>query len=295
MRLNALCSAPCFPHARDFLIPAPGCSRAALRFSPPEGGRDFYAVLLRNHRAQDLTRLNPKIAIVGLSPAGNQIDAFREAYASSGDYDTAAIAGAFAGLAPDIIGMLDGLGLTQRLGIDFPTRGTLDHHPDIYVTSLVACASLDKDGSSDDFDPLRFDPARRCISERFVQEITNPAFTRLTHVVILGSPGAKALRRLMSRSGRTVLEELQRAGKTVLDLPHPSGQNLEYVKLASLPAERVPKLAEYVDAKWREYAAKPPRPGRGKEPEAKYKAKRETVWRTIDGLRRQIAGLEVGA
>ena len=291
MKLGDLCPAPCFPNAKDFAIPGPGCGRAALRFSPPEADRDFYAVLLRNHRAHDIIKLNPKIAIVGLSPAGNQIDAFRAAYTSSGDYDTAAIAGAFAGLATDIIGMLDGLGVTQKLGINFPTKGTLAHHPDIYVTSLVACASLDKDGSSDDFDPLRFDPARRCISERFVQEITNPAFTRLTHVVILGSPGSKALRRLMSRSGRTVLEELRQAGKTVLNLPHPSGQNLEYVKLACLSAERVPKLVEYIDGKWREYAAKPPRPGRGKEPEGKYKAKRATVWRTIDDLRRQVSGL----
>jgi hypothetical protein len=99
------------------------------------------------------------------------------------------------------------------------------------------------------------------------------------------------MKTIRSSSGRTVLDELRLSGKTVLNLPHPSGQNQEYVKLASLSANEMPSLDEYIAQRWNDYARKPPRKGRNKEPEAKYKAKRASVWRAIYQLRQEIDGL----
>jgi hypothetical protein len=288
MKLGDLCPAPCFVTASAFEVPAPGCSPAHLKFAS-ELGRDYYAVLLRNHDTSRVPGLNPRVAVVGLSPAGNQIREFRDTYAATKDYATASIAGAFAGLAKDIIAMIKGLGIAEKLDLAFQKTDSLARHPDIYVTSLVACASLTDTGSSDDFDPNRFPAARRCMTERFVGEMLNPAFSRLSHVLVLGAKGWSAIQTARTSNNKTVTEELRSRGKIVLNLPHPSGQNQEYVKLASLPAEQVPSCDSYVLERWLEYAQKPPRPGREKESEVKYKAKRATVWSNINVLRRDVA------
>ncbi len=286
MKLGDICSAPCFRSASDFIIPRPGCSQEQLEFAH-ESGRRFYAVLLSNHPSA--SSVNPRVAIVGLSPAGNQIEQFVTAYNETGSYSDASVAAAFAGLAPDIIGMFKGLGLAQRMGLNFNRADTLAGHPDIFATSLVACASLTSNLSSDDFDPSAHTAARECASRRFLGQVLNPKFSRLTHIFILGAKGWAAVEGIRTDSGATVLEALRKAGKTVLNLPHPSGQNQEYVRLASLHAAQFPSCERYVMEKWLEYQLKPPRRGRSKEPEAKYKAKRITVWNTINTLRREIS------
>jgi hypothetical protein len=291
MRLGDLCPAPCFPRAAAFEVPAPGCVSQKLRFDS-EGERDFFAVLLNNHDPRMVRTLNPKVAIVGLSPAGNQISDFVTTYRETGDYGRASVAGAFAGLAKDIIAMIEGLGLADKLGLTFPQPDSLAGHPDIHVTSLVACATLGENGTSDAFDPMKLSAARRCILRRFVPEMTNPAFSRLSHVLILGSDGWSTVNTLRADTGATVVGLLRSNGKIVLNLPHPSKQNKEYVNLASLTHEQFPALDNYVTAKWEAYRLEPPRKGRGKEPEAKYKAKRRTVWRTINELRTAIARMD---
>ena len=176
--------------------------------------------------------LNPKIALVGLSPASTQIDAFTRHYARNGDYGGASVAGAFAGLDADILAMLKGLGLSQKLGLD-PSLNTLRYHPDIYVTSLVACASLTTSGSSDDFDPQAYPAAMRCITQRLVSELSDPRWSQLSTIIVFGSKGWDAFRSLRTTSGATLLDDLANRGLTVLKLPHPSGQNKEYVQLAA--------------------------------------------------------------
>jgi len=230
--------------------------------------------------------------VVGLSPAGSQIEQFVKTYKATGSYSDASVAGAFAGLAPDIIGMFNGLGLAQRMGLSFDRIDTLAGHPDIFATSLIACASLDSDYSSDDFDPAAHIAARKCASQRFLRQVLNPHFSRLTHIFILGAKGWAAVEGIRTASGASVLETMRKAGKTVLNLPHPSGQNLEYVRLASLDAAEFPSCERYLTEKWLEYKEKPPRRGRGKEPEAKYKAKRRTVWNAINSLRGEISKIE---
>jgi hypothetical protein len=291
MKLGNLCPAPCFASASEFELPRPGCNRTGLRFQDSAiDGREYYAVLLRNHDLAASSQLNPKLAVVGLSPAGNQIDQFTDVYRRTGDYAKASIAGAFAGLAVDIIAMIKGLGLAEKLRLHFADTPSLARHPDLYVTSLVACATLDSRGKSDDFDPLFHEGTRRCMTERFLAEILNPAFSRLSHILILGSKGWSACRAQVI-SGRTLLDELRSRGKIVLNLPHPSGQNKEYVNLASLTSERMPTLEEYVSERWDEYRKKPPRRGRNKQSEVEYKAKRAAAWNAIFALRQQVASL----
>jgi hypothetical protein len=290
MKLGDICSAPCFARASEFIIPAAGCSQNELEFGH-EDGRRYFAVLLRNHDIRRSVAFNPKVAIVGLSPAGTQIDAFVDTYRNSGYYGTASIAGAFAGLAPDIIKMLKGLGIADKLDLAFPAP-TLDMHPDVYVTSLVACASLTTNGSSDDFDPTLVPAARRCMVDRFASEMLNPDFKRLSHILILGAKGWSAIKSVRMSDNLSLLEHLQKQGKRVFNLPHPSGQNREYVNLASLPAEHAPTRDNYVSEKWVEYLLKPPKEGKPKQAEGKYRNRRETVWRTIDELRQEIASME---
>jgi hypothetical protein len=184
-----------------------------------------------------------------------------------------------------------GLGLAEKLDLHFVDTTSLARHPEVYVTSLVACATLAWAGSSDDFDPLLHEGTRRCATKRFPTEILNPGFSRLSHILILGSKGWCACQSRMP-SGKTLLEELHSQGKIVLNLPHPSHQNKEYVNLASLAAAQMPTLEECVSQRWSDYKNKPPRRGRNKQSEVQYKAKRTTVWNAIFALRRQVASLD---
>ena len=287
MRLCDVCPAPCFPGVSNFQLPPPGTSREGLKFAIDDN-REFYAVLLNNHPPQLRGTINPKVAIVGLSPGGNQIDEFVAAYSRSGEYGVASVAGAFAGLAGYIIAMMEGLGLAAKLSLSFP-YSTLGQHPDVYVTSLVACATLDTAGGSDAFDPLRYRSASRCIIERFVKEMLAPGFNELRVIFILGRDGWKAVNGLRLPTGRTVVETLRLAGKLVMLLPHPSGQNGEYVALASFRPDEFPPCESYVAGCWARYRDQPPRKGREKEPERDYKAKRRAAWLTVDDLRRQVS------
>jgi uracil-DNA glycosylase len=291
MKLGQLCPAPCIPGASAFEIPPPGCSKSQLRFGTSEG-RDYYSLLLRNHDVLGGGNLDPRLAVVGLSPAGTQIDEFVETYRRTGDYAEAAIQGAFAGLSLEIISMMNGLGLSSKLGLQLNENAGFARHADIYVTSLVACATLTTTGSSTDFDPSVYASARRCMAERFVAEILNPAFTRLSHVVILGSKGWAATKKVLAPSGTTVLDTLRAGGKLVVNLPHPSDANREYVNLASLPRNKVPPLLTYVEAKWAEYRLRPAKRGKVKQSEMQYKERRRTVWRSIEKLRDDIKNME---
>jgi len=274
-----------------FDIPAPGCGANNLKFGTAQG-RNYYAVLLRNHDVATAKRLNPRVAIVGLSPAGNQIAEFVSAYRSTRDYSGASIAGAFAGLSRDIVTMMNGLGLSAKLGLSVTPQTSFARHPDFYVTSLIACASLTTSGSSTDFDPRQFDAARRCMTDRFLGEMLNPNFTRLSHVVILGSKGWKAVKVVRGPSGKSVHRSLADAGKHLVNLPHPSGANREYVKLASLSASAFPDQHRYADERWHSYRDKPLKDGKIWMSESQYRSKRLTVWSAIDVLRQQIAAME---
>jgi hypothetical protein len=129
----------------------------------------------------------------------------------------------------------------------------------------------------------------KCITHRLFRELTNPAFVRLEFIVIFGRQAATALKKLRLPSGDAVWTGLQKAGKRVIELPHPSGQNMEYVKLASLSAAEFPEREVYAVKKWEAYEMKPPRKGRAKESEDRYKSKRRRYWDEIAALRAEIS------
>ncbi|RWP41583.1 MAG: hypothetical protein EOR04_14450 [Mesorhizobium sp.] len=290
MKLGDICPAPCFERAAEFDVPGPGCVAARLKFE--DDGRQFFSVLLSNHDRRD-PNLSPKMAVVGLSPAGTQISEFVTSYAQTGSYVEASIRGAFAGLAADIIAMFRGVGLAMKLGLKFPHSGSLARHPDVYVTSLVGCATLDAKGGSDDFDPAAFAGTRRCVVDRFLNEMLDPRFSRLQVVVFLGTKARDAVTNLQGRDGKSILQTLEAAGKRMLFFPHPSPQNIEYVRLASLPLDEMASEAVYLSERWHEYRMKPARNGRRKQSELEYKAKRRAVWNAIFELRWQVAKLQV--
>jgi hypothetical protein len=291
MRLGDICDAPCFPRAADFSVPKPGCSADKLKFG--DDGRQYFSVLLSNHDRRDLA-VSPRLALVGLSPGATQLNEFVSYYAKSGSYTEASMRATFAALAPDIIAMLEGTGLAAKLKLSFPYRNSFARHPDVYVTSLVGCATLDPKDRSDDFDPAAFDGTRRCIEIRFLNEMLNPRFDTLEVVVILGKKGQAAVSVLRGGNDRrSILQVLENAGKTVLFFPHPSGQNIEQVRLASLPLSRVPLRAAYISEKWEEYSSQPPRPGKVKQTESAYKARRGAIWDAVYDLRWEIAGMRV--
>ncbi len=259
--------------------------REDLRFER-DRDRDFYAVLLNNHAPSRRTHVNPRIAILGLSPAGTQIATFATSYRQHRDYGRASVKGAFSGgLAEDIIAMMHGLGLSAKLGIKFASR-TLAEHPDIWVTSVIACATLKDGHDSATWDPLQYEAAKRCISRRLIPELLHPDWMRLRAVLVLGNHGWKALEKLPMPDGGTALSALKRAGKLVLRMPHPSGSNGELVALAKKSAAEFPTKEAFLARKLTEFRNKPV--AEKKQTEAQYLRRRETAWTSVECLRRQI-------
>lgn len=277
MKLNELCAAPCYPSAGDFVIPPPGSVREGFVFRE-EQGRVYHAILPRNHHVASEPGFSPRVAIVGLSAASNQIADFVQVFTETGSYDSAARHSSFRGLAEDIVAMMDGLGLTKKVGLSYPRRDTFNAHPDIWATSLVKCASLTVGGDSADFDPSRHPVAIACIQKRFVAEILQ--FPDLEFVLVLGNKGWRAIHKI-AIDGRSVKEVLGASGKTVLNLPHPSGENGEYVRLAKMAEGEFPAEVRYREQMWLSYKGNPTR----KQSEATYKAKRSTIWKQIEALR----------
>lgn len=282
---SQLCEMPCLNTPTNFKVPPPGANQRAFMFHR-DGNRELFLIMPRNHSTHPIPSFNPKIALVGLSPAGTQIQGFLDRYSQTGDYDAAARWASFRGLEKDIVGMLSGLGAEKFLGLSISGITSFSGHPDILTNSLVKCASLAVSGSSDDFDPTAYQSNIRCITHRFFGEITNPQFTRLSHVFVFGDKAHRALKSITLPDGRNVWRALEDSGRQIIGLPHPSGQNGEYVALTKLPSNQFPDQDVYAETKWNEYAAKPPRKQREKQAESAYKAKRRTYWAEVSKLRK---------
>lgn len=266
----------------------PGAKKKDFAFHQ-DRDRQLFFIMPRNHPVRPPIGFNPRIMLVGLSPAANQVDGFLEKYRETGDYSAAARWASFRGMEEDIVAMFTGLGIDGHLGWSMKGVTTFADHPHILTNSLVKCASLTLDGSSDDFDPQQYESNVRCITSRFFTEATHPQFTNLSHIFVFGEKARVALQQITMAGGKSVWKALEHCGKKMFSLPHPSGQNGEYVRLAGLPASHFPSEEEYAEMKWREYAPKPPRKGRKKQDEFAYKNKRRRYWREVADLRRQFA------
>lgn len=284
---SLLCEMPCLKTPRRVVLPPPGSARGDFAFHR-DRDRELFLIMPRNHSLACQRTLNPRVALVGLSPAGNQIDGFLTEYAHSRDYEAAAAWASFRGLEKDILGMLQGLGITRSLQLNLDGAQTFAGHPEILTNSLVRCASLGLNGSSNDFDPTRYESNMRCVIHRLFGELTNPAHTRLQLVIVFGRKAVAALKTLRLPNQQSVWSGLESAGKQVIGLPHPSAQNMEYVNLASLSAADFPQREAYAIRMWEAYRVKPARRGRVKEHEVSYKAKRRRYWDEVAELRAEF-------
>jgi hypothetical protein len=283
LKLSELCPFPCHPHQATFTIPPPGSLERAFVFNPADK-RHFYAIHPKNHDLDPAfePHLNPKVAIVGLSAADTQIVAFVHTYARTKSYDKAARDACFKGLANDIILMLEATGAAAQLGLRFEIRDNFHGHADVLCDSLVKCASLTDIGSSTDWKPGQFPIAEVCVTKRFVANMTNPRFTRLKTVIILGDKGKTAVETLKVASGETVRKHLEATGKTFLFFPHPAGGNGEYVALAK--QNPLPDREKWIERKWQKYRDGKLKAGEVPD-EDKYKNRRRDIWNQVNGLR----------
>lgn len=290
LRSTDLCSMPCLSQPRSFPVPPPGARREAFAFHQ-DRDRRLFIIMPRNHPAALPADFNPRVMLVGLSPARNQIEGFLKKYGETKNYDEAALWASFRGLEQDIVGMFVGLGIDRSLGLQVAGCTSFSGHPDILTNSLVKCASLTLAGSSDDFNPQKYPSNVRCITLRFFTEATHPQFTRLSHIFVFGEKARLALQKIPMPNGMSVSRALEERGLKVIFLPHPSGQNGEYVRLAKLPPGQFPSEEAYAEMKWRRYVAKPPRSGRKKQGELEYKNKRKAYWREVADLRVQFSSM----
>lgn len=283
LKLTDLCAVPCHAAKADFVIPPPGSLEQAFIWNPKDRRR-FFAIHPKNHELDPALNphLNPSVAIIGLSPAQNQLDAFAKTYARTKDYGKAARAACFAELANDMIVMLEATGAAAHLGLRFDIRDSFNNHAEVLCDSLVRCASLDESGSSTDWKPGAVEVAEHCVTRRFVAHMLEPRFTRLKTIIILGTKGKAAVETLKVPSGATVRDHLAAAGKSFIYFPHPAGGNREYVALAK--QHPLPPCDAWIEAKWRAYRADKVAAGETPD-EAKYRKRRRAIWNEINTLR----------
>lgn len=110
-----------------------------------------------------------------------------------------------------------------------------------------------KHGSSDDFEPQQYESNIRCITSRFFKEATHPQFTSLSHIFVFGEKARLALQQVTMTDGTSVWRALEDHGRRMVCLPHPSGQNGEYVRLAKFAADQFPTEDVYLSMKWAEF------------------------------------------
>lgn len=289
-KLSELCAFACHSEQPEFLIPPPGALRGAFCHAEQNNeqgvARRFYAVHPKNHDLVAEPHLNPAVAIVGLSAADTQIEAFLATYARTKSYDKAARDACFKGLANDIIVMLEATGAAARLGLRFDIRDNFNGHDDVLCDSLVKCASLDANGRSTDWTPGEYGVAKHCVTKHFVANMTDPRFTRLETIILLGTKSKKAIETIRMDSGRTVRQHIEASGKKFHFFPHPSGGNREYVELAK--QHPLPDREPWITKKWDGYRDRCRQ--RGEEPVSKesYCKKRRTTWGQINDLRAEF-------
>lgn len=288
MNSTDLCSMPCVA-GKNFIIPTQGACRAEdLRFHV-DGDRALFCAMIGNTQVSVAPPSTCKVAIVGLSPADTQLRRFTEKYNRGTSYEEAALEAAFEGLERDLVRMMNGIGVSRKLGLH-PLSESIDLNRSghFLTTSLIKCASLTVSGSSSDFDPWKYESNVRCITERFVPEML--AHNSIEHILVLGSKAQKALCQKVQISGMSVHDYLCARGKKISYLPHPSGANRESVDLASLDRYDFPAMQQYQDRMWAKYKISQHEKGKKLGNEATYKSTRASRWEAIARIRNAFDG-----
>lgn len=282
MNSRSFCSMPCIG-GRNIDIPEPGMTKPMDFKFHEDNDRALFIAMIGNTQGS-LSPKGHRVAIVGLSPADTQLRQFTNKYNQSSSYENSALEAAFEGLAKDIARILNGLGVTKKLGLPpLPDNVDLNRCGHFLTTSLVKCASLTTKGSSSNFDPWKYRSNIKCITERFVPEVLSSQ--SLSYLLVLGSKAKKALTEKILIDGVSVHTYLERRGKTIAYIPHPSSANRESVDLASFDSNNFPTVQQYQDRMWAKYKKKQAESGKIIGDETSYKRTRASRWRAINEIR----------
>jgi len=165
----------------------------------------------------------PLIALVGLCPGYNQVSKLISDYNEFGDFLKAKENASFSKINKNISLMLRKIGLDKYLEVNLIDYFDYNNSPSFFTTSLVKCASLKEGkGRSDEFNPLKFEFAMKCIRGRFVEDIlSRPS---LKKIVFFGKKNEFIVNEKLIE-GKSIREILEEEGKEIIFLPHPSGSN----------------------------------------------------------------------
>lgn len=283
MDSTKFCSMPCVG-GKSFCIPEPSATKPSDFKFYEDGDRALYMVMIGNTQTNQRPKPEHKVAIVGLSPADTQLRQFSEKYNRTRSYEDSALEAAFEGLEKDLVRMMNGLGVTKKLGLErLPDTIDLNRCGHFLTTSLIKCASLTLNGCSSDFDLWKYQSNVRCVTERFIPEIISSE--SISHILILGNKAKKALTEKIRIDGISVHEYLEEWGKKIAYLPHPSGANRESVDLASLDSKDFPTMEQHQDRMWSKYQRKRLQEGNKVEDESSYKRTRGSRWKAIHEIR----------
>lgn len=284
MDSKKLCSMPCINN-KSIHIPEPGNTEPLNFKFYEDNDRALYIAMIGNTQYKISVDNNYKIAIVGLSPADTQFKKFINEYNRTKSYENAALEAAFEGLKKDIVKMLNGLGVTRKLGLEqLPENIDLNRCGLFLTTSLVKCVSLTLAGDSSDFHPWKYESNIKCIKERFIPEILSNE--SISHILILGNQAKKALTEKIHIDGVSVHKYIEKNKKIIAYLPHPSGSNRESVELASLDEENFPTKQQYQELMWDKYKSKKLDKGESLGDEISYKKTRGSRWQAISDIRK---------
>lgn len=174
-----------------------------------------------------------EIAIIGLNPAGTQLNVFLECYEKTGDFDRSRKESAFSNknLRRNLINMLDFLDVPSRINLKSAEEIFTDAGREkVMMTSVVKCASLStKPGRrSAAWDITEYDFAVKCASYRLLYDLSKA--NGLKAVFILGRKAAVALKAI-NKDGKPLYIFIEDNIAPIIELPHPSGANSGRIRL----------------------------------------------------------------
>jgi len=234
-----------------------------------------------------------RLILVGITPGGTQmnraLNAARAALAGGTPIETAVRRvkreGSFSGsMRPNIVATLNRLAYNRSLDISCSSSLWSTHDHLVQFCSLlkfpVFVDGKDYNGKPA---PTKDDDLKRMLNEHFVKDMQ--ALPHNAMLVPLGDTVLETVLALKKQGG--IPQELMTFEGRPVAPPHPSGANAESIAL--LLEERYPTQAEYAERMYREYLIRAPwkKKASGKpQPEAKYKAARDSRWQAMLHVRR---------
>lgn len=234
-----------------------------------------------------------KLVLVGITPGGTQmnraLDAARIALSNGTPIETAVRhvkrEGSFSGsMRPNIVATLNRLGYNTKLDLSCSSSLWSTHDHLVQFCSLlkfpVFVDGKDYNGKPA---PLKDADLTRMLNEHFLKDLQ--ALPRDAMLVPLGETVLETLLALKKQGG--IPQDLMTFEGQPIAPPHPSGANAESIAL--LLVERYPSQVEYAERMYRDYLVRAPwnKKSTGEaQPEAKYKAARNSRWKSMLLVRR---------